>query len=64
MYVLEPKVINELEENKPLDFTDIIREYKMRGEKVGVFPVSEQAWLDMGQFDEMEKMRRRIEGNE
>lgn len=27
-----------------------------KGEKIGVFPISEKAWLDMGQFSEMKTM--------
>lgn len=61
MYIVEPKVIDELEENKSIGFPDIIERYKEAGEKIGVYPISEHSWLDMGQLDEMEKMRKRLE---
>ncbi len=61
MYVVEPKIIEELESNTSIGFPDIIEKYKQAGEKIGVYPISENAWLDMGQIDEMEKMRRRLE---
>ncbi|MGS2777503.1 sugar phosphate nucleotidyltransferase [Robertmurraya sp. GLU-23] len=61
MYIVEPKVIDELEENTSIGFPDIIEKYKKAGEKIGVYPISEHSWLDMGQLDEMEKMRRRLE---
>ncbi|WP_273130285.1 sugar phosphate nucleotidyltransferase [Bacillus weihaiensis] len=64
MYIVEPQVIEELEENKSIGFPDIIEMYKHNGEKIGVYPISENAWLDMGQLDEMEKMRRRLERDE
>jgi dTDP-glucose pyrophosphorylase len=64
MYVVEPKVIEELEENKTIGFPDIIEKYKHAGEKIGVYPISENSWLDMGQLDEMENMRKRLERNE
>jgi len=63
IYIVEPKVIEELEWNKAIDFPDIIQKYKKDGEKIGIYPISENSWLDMGQLDEMEKMRRRIEEN-
>ena len=63
MYVVEPKVIEEIEEGKVIDFPDIIGNYKANGEKIGVYPISENSWLDMGQFEGMEKMRRRLEGD-
>jgi len=64
LYFAEPKIIEELEENRPVEFPDIIKKYKSRGEKIGVYPISENSWMDMGQFDEMEKMKRRLEKDE
>ena len=39
---------------------DIIMRMKEAGQKVGIYPISEHAWLDMGQMDTMEGMERRI----
>lgn len=61
MYIVEPKVIEELETSMAIGFPDIIERYKRIGEKIGVYPISENSWLDMGQLDEMEEMRRRLE---
>jgi dTDP-glucose pyrophosphorylase len=61
MYIVEPRVIEELQDNQTIGFPDIIEKYKEMGKKIGVFPISENSWLDMGQLDEMEKMRRRLE---
>lgn len=55
-YIVEPEVIDEMEENVPIGFPDIIEDCKERGKKVGVYPISENAWLDMGQVDELNKM--------
>ena len=59
-YIVEPRVIEELEEEQPIGFPDIIERYKETGEKVGVYPISENAWLDMGQLDAMEEMRKKL----
>jgi NDP-sugar pyrophosphorylase family protein len=64
MYIVEPKIIEELEENNPINFPDIIEKYKAKGEKIGIYPISENSWMDMGQLDEMDKMRRRLERDE
>lgn len=61
MYIVEPKVIDELEEDKAVGFPDIIDKYKSQGGKIGVYPISENSWMDMGQIDKMEEMRRRLE---
>lgn len=64
MYIVEPRVIDDLEANQFIGFPDIIEKYKVIGEKIGVYPISENNWLDMGQLDEMEEMRRRLEKDE
>lgn len=56
-YIVEPEVIEELEENTAVGFPDIIEKYKKQGRKVGVYPIGENAWLDMGQLDELERMK-------
>ena len=64
MYIVEPKVIEDLDENTPYGFPDIIEKHKNNGEKIGVYPISENSWLDMGQLDEMDEMIRRLERDE
>lgn len=64
MYIVEPKIIEELEEHKPIGFPDIIEQYKSIGEKIGIYPISENSWMDMGQIDELDEMRRRLERDE
>ena len=61
MYVVHPEVIDELELNQRIDFPDIIEKCRQEGKKIGVYPISENSWLDMGQIDELEEMRRRLE---
>lgn len=59
-YVLEADVVNRLEDNKAIGFPDIIEQQKSLGGKIGVFPVSERCWLDMGQLEELERMRKEL----
>lgn len=60
MYILEPEVINDIPEDTFFHITDLINEYINMGEKIGVYPVSENEWLDMGEFKEMENMIERL----
>ncbi len=60
MYILEPEVLNDIPENKFFHITDLINSYIENGEEIGVYPVSEGSWLDMGQFKEMEMMLERL----
>lgn len=64
IYIVEPSIIENLEENLEIGFPDIIERYKNMGKKIGVFPISEKSWLDMGQLDEMEEMIKRLNYDE
>ncbi|MGL4484761.1 MAG: sugar phosphate nucleotidyltransferase, partial [Anaerovoracaceae bacterium] len=61
VYVIEPKFFDYIPDNEFSNMTDIIENCIEAGENISVFPVSEDAWMDMGQIDELEKMRRRFE---
>ena len=59
-YILEDKVLGYIEENESIGMPDIIDRVRQDGLKVGIYPISENSWLDMGQFDTMEGMERRL----
>lgn len=59
-YIVEPEVIDGMEENTAIGFPDIIEKTKKQGKKVGVYPIGENAWLDMGRMDELERMQRAL----
>lgn len=64
MYVVDGSVIDEIEDDKEMGFPDIIEKYRKQGKKIGIFPISDKAWMDMGQLDELEIMRKRLERDE
>ena len=47
-----------------MGFPDMIEKYRTAGKNVGVYPISENAWLDMGEMDALEKMRAHLENKE
>ena len=59
-YVIEPDVFAEIPENTYIHITDIISEFMKREKRVGVYLIEDSDWMDMGQFDEMEKMRQKL----
>lgn len=59
-YIVEPEVLDKIPDNTYLGFPDIISKYRDEGAKVGVYPISEQSWLDMGQLDTLEDMQKRL----
>ena len=62
IYIVEPEVIDDVEDNTHIDFPSIIEMERRKGKKVAVFPVSENDWMDMGQLPELEKMRIKLYG--
>ena len=52
LYILDPNVLEIIPTNTYFDMPDLIHEAKKRGIKVGVFPVSEKSWNDIGQWAE------------
>lgn len=62
IYVVEPEVIDDMQEGVAIGFPDVVEQQKAKGRKVAVYPVSENDWLDMGQMPELEKMRKRLYG--
>jgi dTDP-glucose pyrophosphorylase len=60
MYLLEPHLLNEIPVNTFFHITDLIEAIKNRGGRVGVFPVSEGAWMDIGEWAEYNKTMKRM----
>lgn len=52
LYILEPHLLNEIPKNDFFHITDLINKIQKRNGKVGVFPVSEKSWRDIGEWDE------------
>lgn len=50
MYILEPHLIDEIPINNFFHITQLIEKVKKRKGKVGVFPVSEKSWVDIGDW--------------
>lgn len=57
-YIIEPEFLNYINPDTFTPMTESIQACLNAGERVGVFPVSEEQWSDMGQLGEMEKMQR------
>ncbi len=56
VYILNPSCIDEIPEGEFFHITHLMEKIKVRGGRVGCFPVSEHAWKDMGEWPEYLKM--------
>ncbi len=59
-YVVEPCIMEYIGEGESIGMPDIIDRMRKDGRRVGGYPISDNVWLDMGQFDSMENMERRL----
>lgn len=55
MYILEPHLIKEIPSDRLYHITFLIEKLINEGRKVGVFPISEGSWTDIGNWDEYMK---------
>lgn len=60
MYVLSPKVLDLIPENTFFHITDLVEKVKANNGKIGVFPISEKSWVDIGQMDDYLRIRKRF----
>lgn len=60
MYILEPHLLEEIPENEFFHITTLMEKILEREGKVGVFPVSEGSWMDIGQWDEYNKTSKQL----
>jgi len=52
LYLLEPHLLNEIPENKFYHITHLIDKLKSENRRVGVFPITEKSWIDVGNWTE------------
>jgi len=52
MYILEPHIIREIPENEFYHITTLIDKLIKDSRKVGVFPINEGSWTDIGNWEE------------
>lgn len=60
MYIINPETIQLIPEGTMFHMTHLIEKVMQNGGKVGTYPVSEDAFLDMGEFDEMKRMEEKL----
>lgn len=63
MYIVNAKCFRLIPPNGIYHMTDLARELIFGNNKVGIYPVSEELFLDMGEFEEMKRMEEVIGKN-
>ena len=60
MYILNPEAIEMIPENRMFHMTDLADDLLKKGKQVGMYPISEDSFLDMGEFEEMKRMEEKL----
>lgn len=60
MYVVSEELITLMPHNEEIAFPALIDLAKENGKKIGVYIVEESAYMDMGQLEELEKMKKSL----
>lgn len=52
LYILEPNLLDEIPEGQFYHITSLIGKLRKENRRIGVFPVSEKSWIDVGNWNE------------
>lgn len=60
MYIMNPDLLQEIPTDTFFHMTDLTDKLLKEERKVGMYPVSEDSFLDMGEFEEMRRMEEKL----
>lgn len=60
MYIVEKDLIHTMPKEQEMSFPDLIDYYKKQEKRIGVYTISESAYMDMGQLEELERMKEKL----
>jgi dTDP-glucose pyrophosphorylase len=60
VYILEPHLLDQIPENTFFHITELIENVRAKGGRVGVYPISEKSWMDIGEWPEYIKTVRAL----
>ena len=61
LYLVEPEFIEKIPEQTFIHITNVIQKCIEQGEKVGTYIIDEENWMDMGQLEELNRMKSKLE---
>ena len=60
MYVLNPNLVEDIPQDEFYHMTHLADKLMSQGRRVGMYPISEDSFLDMGEFEEMHRMEEKL----
>ena len=60
LYIFNPDILQLIPENQPYDITQLITSMVAKNKQVGVYPIDEDSWNDIGQWKQYEKVIKKM----
>lgn len=60
MYIVNPEALQKIPDDTFFHMTDLADVLMKEGLQVGMYPISEESFLDMGEFEEMRRMEEKL----
>lgn len=60
MYIVDPDMLEKIPQDTFFHMTDLVNVLMAEGLQVGMYPISEDSFLDMGEFEEMRRMEEKL----
>ena len=60
MYILNPELLKEIPQDTFFHMTDLVGNLLKENRRVGMYPISEDSFLDMGELEEMHRMEEKL----
>ena len=61
LYIIEPEFLSLIPEEGSIHMTELIKAAMGAGKTVGTYVLDERQWMDMGQMEELEQMKGKLE---
>lgn len=59
-YILNPEMLEFIPQNTFTDITTLIKNAKKNGEIIGVYPLTDNSWIDVGQWSEFKEASKKL----
>ena len=60
LYVLSPDLIKLIPKKRAYDMPDLIKLVKRKKKRIGVYPIDDKSWIDVGQWSEYHKAIKKL----
>ena len=56
-----PELLQYIPDNEHFDITDLLEKLRLKNKKIGVYPITEHDWVDIGQWTEYHNAINKID---